>query len=138
MIWLAAGALSLLVAALVLRPLWRARTPSASEAPEIAFYRDQLAEIERDAASGELTPEQAHSARLEVQRRLLAVAAPAVRDAAPVFGPMLGGARLALAVPLVVVLLAGSLALYLEIGSPGAITLLGIAVFLSFRPRVPS
>jgi len=74
LIWLATGALALVVAALVLRPLWRARLPADAEAPELAFYRDQLAEIERDATAGDLTTEQAHSARTEVQRRLLAAA----------------------------------------------------------------
>jgi cytochrome c-type biogenesis protein CcmH len=38
-----------------------------------AVYRDQLQEVERDLARGVLSPREADSARLEIQRRLLAV-----------------------------------------------------------------
>lgn len=122
MIWLFASVLALLVLALLLRPLWRARPDGEVDAPEVVFYRDQLAEIERDAAHGTLTEEEAKSARLEVQRRLLAVATPAATASPADAAPALRGGRLALVLPLVAVLVAGSLALYLEIGSPGAVT----------------
>ena len=42
-----------------------------------AVYTDQLREVERDIARGVLTPDEAGSARLEIQRRLLAVKAGA-------------------------------------------------------------
>jgi len=38
-----------------------------------AVYRDQLREVDRDAVRGVLSPEEADAARLEIQRRLLAV-----------------------------------------------------------------
>src|SRR5665213_2177008 len=38
-----------------------------------AVYRDQLLEVERDMARGVLSAREADSARLEIQRRLLAV-----------------------------------------------------------------
>ena len=38
-----------------------------------AVYRDQLKELDRDLARGVLSPAEAQSARLEIQRRLLAV-----------------------------------------------------------------
>ena len=38
-----------------------------------AVYRDQLQEVDRDVARGVLGPREADSARLEIQRRLLAV-----------------------------------------------------------------
>ena len=38
-----------------------------------AVYRDQLRELERDVARGVMSPAEASSARLEIQRRLLAV-----------------------------------------------------------------
>jgi cytochrome c-type biogenesis protein CcmH len=126
MIWLAFGALALAVAVLLLQPLWRRRAPAAAEAADIAFYRDQLAELERDQALGYLNAEQAAAGRLEIQRRLLAAAelsaAPAASPSAPAARQAAGvRARVALAIPLLAVLLAGSLALYLEIGSPGAV-----------------
>jgi cytochrome c-type biogenesis protein CcmH len=124
MIWLAVGALTLAVALVLLQPLWRARRRIAVDTPELALYRDQLAEIERDAALGTLTPEQADAARLEVQRRLLAAAGPLVPapQPSPAGGRGLGRARgrWALAVPLLAIVVAGSLALYLELGAPDA------------------
>ncbi|HUA56178.1 MAG TPA: c-type cytochrome biogenesis protein CcmI, partial [Candidatus Sulfotelmatobacter sp.] len=120
MIWLALGALTVLVAGLLVRPLWwRARRRAPGAAPEVAFYRDQLAEIERDVALGALTAEQAGAARLEVQRRLLA-AAPTLERPQPAPG-LAWGPRLGLALPLVAILAAGALGLYLELGSPDAV-----------------
>ena len=43
------------------------------EAYNLAVYRDQLAEIERDLARGVLTAEQAEAARAEIGRRILAL-----------------------------------------------------------------
>jgi len=143
MIWLAFAALALVVAALLLQPLWRTRAPAVAEAADIAFYRDQLAELERDQGLGYLTGEQAAAGRIEIQRRLLAaaeLASPspprgegAVSPVAAPFtlpSPRRGEgirARLALAIPMLAVLLAGSLALYLEVGSPGAVQTAAIA-----------
>src|SRR5271170_4869233 len=125
MIWLAFGALALVVAALLLQPLWRRRAPAASEAADIAFYRDQLAELERDEGLGYLTAEQAAAGRIEIQRRLIAAAELSAAPAAALAQPAPQGAglraRLALAIPMLAVLLAGSLGLYLAIGSPGAV-----------------
>ena len=124
MMWLSFAALAAVVALLLLQPLWRRRATPTGEPPELAFYRDQLAEIERDAAQGDVTPEQAAASRLEVQRRLLAAAERATTVAAS--SAAAGSAwrsRLALAVPLVVVLFGGSLGVYLWRGSPGAASL---------------
>src|SRR5262249_43814310 len=41
---------------------------------EASVYRDQLAEIDRDLASGLIGPQEAEAARIEIGRRLLAVA----------------------------------------------------------------
>ena len=59
----------------VLWPLGRARplAVSANEA-DLAVYRDQLGEIERDRAHGVLPEREAEAARTEVARRLLAAA----------------------------------------------------------------
>jgi cytochrome c-type biogenesis protein CcmH len=119
MIWLALAALALAVAVLLLRPLWRRRAPAARPDADLAFHRDQLAELERDRALGTLTDTQADAARIEVQRRLLAAAAPPPAATASLAG--LGWRpRLAFAAPLIGIVLAGSLALYLELGAPGA------------------
>jgi cytochrome c-type biogenesis protein CcmI len=59
----------------VLWPLSRAgaRAGSAREA-DLAVYRDQLAEIERDRGRGLIGEPEAEAARIEVSRRLLAAA----------------------------------------------------------------
>lgn len=71
----AAGILSLGTLALLLWPLLRGRRPAPTRAAfDIRLYRDQLAEVERDAARGLLAPAEAEAARTEVKRRLLAAA----------------------------------------------------------------
>ena len=78
-----------------------------------AVYRDQLREVERDVARGVLSPEEAGAARLEIQRRLLAVdgidRASAWR--APSRSPVM-----AIAASFFVVLAAGGL--YWRLGAP--------------------
>jgi cytochrome c-type biogenesis protein CcmH len=106
--------LAVLAAALLVLPLWRRNKKAASRADfDLAVFRDQLAEIGRDAERGLLEPRQAEAARLEVERRILAHADEAERAAAP--SPT--GRRIVLAAavgaPAVAVLL------YVFIGSPG-------------------
>lgn len=105
---------------LLLLPLLRV---SRQEAPsraefDVRLYRDQLAEVDRDAARGLLDPIEAEAARAEVKRRLLAAA-----DAAEVGGigaPSPAQSRrwvlpafLTLLLPLATALL------YLGLGQPG-------------------
>ena len=80
MLWLV---LALMTAAAIFAVLW----PLARRAPlragsDIAVYRDQLEEIERDRAAGLIGEREAEAARIEVSRRLLAAA-----DAAPASRP---------------------------------------------------
>jgi cytochrome c-type biogenesis protein CcmH len=67
-------ALTLLVVAAVSRPLLSgtAALPARGQYDR-AVYRDQLREVERDISRGVLSPDEAGAARLEIQRRLLAV-----------------------------------------------------------------
>jgi cytochrome c-type biogenesis protein CcmH len=76
--WALAGALTALVLLVLVRPLLRDR-PAAGErcAGELRLYRDQLAELERDRERGVLGEREAKAARLEIERRLLAVGGPA-------------------------------------------------------------
>ena len=89
------------------------RSADRDAAADRAVYRDQLAELERDRARGLVPEEQAASARLEIERRLLATerAASAMRDQVP-------AARNRLAILLAVIAAAGAGLLYLELGSP--------------------
>jgi cytochrome c-type biogenesis protein CcmH len=116
--WIATGLFSGLVVMLLLlaasRPQ-RAATPAA--AYDLQVYRDQLKEVERDVARGVLTEEEATRTRAEVSRRLLeadrAMQAQGTQtQSAGRFDKLLIGAALAASV-------AGSFAIYLQIGAPG-------------------
>ncbi|WP_035714626.1 c-type cytochrome biogenesis protein CcmI [Azorhizobium doebereinerae] len=97
----------------VLWPLSRARHARGEREADLAVYRDQLAEIVRDQAGGRLSPEQAHAARIEVSRRILAVGGEqAVKESA---SP--GRRRAAAVVALVLIPLLG-VGLYARLGSP--------------------
>ena len=116
--WLICAAATLVTVALLLWPLLRARAAAEVEDDEprgLAVYRDQLQEIERDRARGLLDEEQAAAARLEVERRLLAITeGEAARPARPGIGSGRAlAAMVGVAVPLV------ALGLYLGLGSPG-------------------
>ena len=78
-----------------------------------AVYRDQLLEVDRDMTRGVLSAREAESARLEIQRRLLAVDVShgAVADR------LVRSPRVAAAAALFVVL--GSAGLYWRLGAPG-------------------
>jgi cytochrome c-type biogenesis protein CcmI len=70
--WLAAGAISLLVAFLILLAFLRPRAgASPAAAYDLQVYRDQLKEVDRDVERGILTEAEAARARTEVSRRIL-------------------------------------------------------------------
>jgi cytochrome c-type biogenesis protein CcmH len=79
---LAFAALLLAVLAAVSLPLlFGAGAPPERGQYDRAVYRDQLREVDRDVARGVLSSTEAGAARLEIQRRLLAVAPAAGRAA---------------------------------------------------------
>ena len=83
---------------------------------DMHIYRDQLAEVDRDVARGILTEEEAGRVRIEVSRRLLDAdrTARAAKSASP---PRFASA--ALAIGICILMLGGSVGLYLRIGAPG-------------------
>jgi len=99
----------------VLWPLGRRGQPYRSGS-EAAVYRDQLAEIDRDVASGLIGSSEADAARVEISRRLLA-AADTRRD------PPVASSNLKWRRTVAVVALVGlpvlAIAIYLPLGSPG-------------------
>lgn len=115
MMWVLFAALTAVALAMTLYPLVAPRRGEARPGPsETEFYRDQLAEIERDAARGLLSQEDAESARIEAARRLLR-AAPA--EAPPETARSPNVARLAAAAALVIIPLT-AIGLYLRLGQP--------------------
>jgi cytochrome c-type biogenesis protein CcmH len=112
MLWLI---LALMTAGAIFCVLW----PLSRRAPlragsDIAVYRDQLDEIERDRANGLIGEREAEAAHVEVSRRLIA-AADAVAPA-PAAGAL--WRRRAVALAAWVLLPLGAAGLYLALGSP--------------------
>ena len=63
--------IALLAVAVMLSPLWH-ELSGGEEAEDLAVYKAQLGEIEKDVEKGVLSTEDAEIAKLEVSRRLLA------------------------------------------------------------------
>ena len=115
-LWFVLGLMMLVATFAVLWPLSGAPSRRAA-GQEAAIYRDQLAEVDRDLASGVIGAIEADAARVEVSRRLLAASR---LDEVP---PPLASTSLRRAVAIValVVLPLLSVALYLHYGSPGMV-----------------
>lgn len=103
--------------AMLLVPLLRRRVATHDRLEQdLAIHRDQLAEIERERASGTLPESEAAAARTEIERRLLAAAdAPAPRSSEGSFIHRLLPPALSLLIPLF------ALGLYLQLGAPGLV-----------------
>ena len=115
-LWIIFAALLAAVLVTVLWPLLRPRAALASRADyDIEVYLDQLRELERDAQRELIDESQAAAAKLEIERRLLA-ASRATEEKT-------GGAnetrRAPLAAIIAVLIAAATIALYLDLGSPG-------------------
>jgi cytochrome c-type biogenesis protein CcmH len=117
-LWILLALLTALVAAALLYPLYRHAGAAAPEnAGEVAVYRDQMKELDRDRAGGLISGEEAEYARAEIGRRLLAAAAKGTSADGKQARP--GGLR-RLAVSSVIILPpAIGLCLYVMLGSPG-------------------
>lgn len=129
MLWLI---FAILTGAAVMSVLWPlAKTPrdGSRSATNVAFYKAQLAEIDRDAVLGLIAPDDAQGAKAEAGRRLLAVAdAPAKQAMAPRLWPARSAAIAAL------IFVPGlALGLYSFIGNP-ALPDLPLSVRLEASP----
>lgn len=112
--WLVTALLAVAVAGLAVAPLLRAAPAPKEEPNDVALYRDQLAEIDRDLARGTIGPDEAEPARTEVARRLLSAdraAAPPLTDAPRAVSRVTAGLA-------ALVLAGGGVALYALLGSP--------------------
>src|SRR5215470_11618787 len=110
---------ALMTGAAIFAVLWplrsgRAAAPSGSD---LAVYRDQLDEIERDRSAGTIGGAEAEAARVEVSRRLIA-AADAAAAASPGMGARTAWRHRSVAIAGLVVLPVGAAVLYLTFGSP--------------------
>ncbi len=116
--WFVAALLTVGASLAVLLPLAsRSANDSPGESNDLEVYRDQLAELDRDAARGLIRPDEAEQARTEISRRILLADSQAKASGEKTAPPRSVMARLVsvaaiLAVPLV------SWGIYAGIGSP--------------------
>ena len=115
LLWLIFGVMTAAAISAVLVPFVRGRVEEPSN-PDIAVYRDQLDEVDRDVSAGLIGKKEAEAARVEISRRLLAAANSA--GAAAIDSPPAKGFRLYLVAAVLLLLPAGAAALYLKLGSP--------------------
>lgn len=113
--WVIAAALTVAASLAVLVPLaGGARTVARAEQHELEVYRDQLAELERDAARGLIGGGELDEARAEIGRRILRVAGGEKAASQPRLAGLARAvsAIAVLAVPVV------SWGIYTQVGSP--------------------
>ena len=111
MFWIICILLALGVATYLVRPLLRPHN-TAETAPDIAFYKAQLTEIDRDVARDVLSASEAERARAEVSRRLITA------DARQTTHDKSGPTKIAAVLGVAVIGLISAVT-YLEIGAPG-------------------
>lgn len=117
-LWIVLALMTVAAMATVVWPLTRRRTAAgAADANDVAVYRDQLAEIERDRAQERIGAAEAEAARVEISRRLLAAADRSKGGGTP--GAAGERPRRFAAATALVALPIGAIAFYLAIGSPG-------------------
>lgn len=113
--------LTVVVAAFLLPPLWlglrRNDTKASRQEANLAVFRDQLSELEREKTEGTLADADFDQARRELQRRLLEEVAPEAEEAGKAtYGP---SRKMAIALLLLLPVLA--LAAYGILGNPKAL-----------------
>lgn len=110
--WAIAAGMVLAALAVLARALARGPAAAEGEHPDMAVYRAQLAEVDRDSTRGLIGPDEAQGLRTEIARRILDLDRAAGRQ------PVLATGGLALPLALVAAALAGAVALYDHLGAP--------------------
>jgi cytochrome c-type biogenesis protein CcmH len=115
--WTVAACLAAAVAWVLIRAMRQAPEPGSDAArSDLAVYRDQLAEIDRDLVRGTIGPDEAARLRAEVGKRV--IEADRIRSTAPAGATSTGlnGGTVAL---ILAVTLPSALAVYWALGAPG-------------------
>ena len=116
--WFITAVLALFACALLSFALMRGHKAARPAAEfDLQVYRDQLADVERDAARGVIGAEDAERLRLDLSRRILAADASAQSSQVSLASPK--AMQIGLIAVLLVVLLGGSFLLYRDLGAPG-------------------
>jgi cytochrome c-type biogenesis protein CcmH len=115
MLWVILALMTIAALGAVVWPLVCARGMAAAGS-DLAVYRDQLEEIERDRSEHRIEPDEAEAARVEVSRRLLAAAN--AESATPQSAGATGRRRFGAVAVAGVVIPLMAIALYGVLGSP--------------------
>ena len=119
MVWVIGCLLIAITAYALSRPILRARAVDPGRAEyDLAIYRDQLAELERDLAAGLIGPAEAKGARTEIQRRMLAADDRRQREGSETDQRVQRRSRLVAAALVFGLLPGGALWMYAHLGSP--------------------
>src|SRR5437764_3133182 len=112
--------LALMTAAAVLVVLWPLARGDRKlrSGSDLAVYRDQLEEIQRDRAAGLIAGNEAEAAQVEVSRRLIAAADAEAATAAPTPAAVVTRRRRAVAAAALIALPLCAGGLYAVVGSP--------------------
>ena len=110
--WIVAGLLTAAVVSLLARPLMSKSAATDTGGTDLAVYRDQLAELERERARGLIEAEQAASMETEISRRMLTAARAAQPVAATATQSRILTVIVAILIPL------AGLGIYLSVGQP--------------------
>ena len=118
--WLLCGLLTVVGIVVILRPLLTGddRSLDAREA-DLALYRDQLSEIDRDQERGLFNSEEAEAAKLEVSRRILATGEKIDAGRMLAATPISDQSRMRIWSASAVAVMALSIGTYVWLGSPG-------------------
>ena len=112
--------LALMTAAAIFAVIWPLahNGKAARSGSDVAVYRDQLDEVDRDLAAGSIGKTEAEAARVEISRRLLAAADSAKAEPATLLAASAWYRRPGIIIAILLLPL-GAGGLYLRIGSPG-------------------
>lgn len=112
--------LALMTAAAMFAVLWplARRDRGTRSGSDLAVYRDQLEEIQRDRAAGRIGDAEAEAAQVEVSRRLIAAADAETAKAASTPPVAATRRRRAVAIAALVALPLSAACIYLALGSP--------------------
>jgi cytochrome c-type biogenesis protein CcmH len=109
--WIISLGIAAAVAALLLRAFFKGGGSTVN--PDLQVYRDQLAEVDRDAQRGVVDASEAERTRIEISRRILEA------DRAGATAGAQGRGGLIFPALLIGAAVAGAAGLYLHLGAPG-------------------
>ena len=123
MFWIVAGMMAVAATAAFIVPLLRARDQTTVAGDyDVEVYKDQIAELDRELAAGQLSKDQAAAARTEIALRLLAADNRRNEDSRSANDARRPGSRLGAQLTALVIAIAVpglALAIYAKLGSPG-------------------